>query len=224
MNILIKNQFYMPAYYSIWRILKIQKQFTILLAFSYLLIKTSHREEVPYEDWLKSYILFSKALYLDNKLDDSLEILRGLLDIFPNIPLDEIKYLPEIHNQNKNYLKNNFFDFESAVKFYSKYHVYNKCEGIFKTFNNKTKKILSKNYKIDVFSEKTLENNKDISERHSRSLVEDYYIFENTNSEIYEQNDMPNFFNEENSEKINENKEEGIIIYFFTIFYRRIWI
>jgi len=123
----------MDAYYSIWRLLKINKRNRSLLNFSYYLVKIAHSAEVSYEDWLKSYILLSKALFLDGKLDDALELLRGLLDIFANIPLDDIKYLSEINKNNKISLKNNFFNFDYALSFYSKYHVYSKCEAIFKS-------------------------------------------------------------------------------------------
>ena len=111
-NIIQKDPFFMNANYSIWRILKINKKSKSLIDFSFYLVKLSHNTEVLFEDWLKSYILYSKALFLDNKLNDALELLRGLLDIFANIPLDEIKYLSEINKNNKISLKNNFFDFK----------------------------------------------------------------------------------------------------------------
>jgi hypothetical protein len=159
----------MNAYYSIWRLLKINKKNKSLLQFSFYLIKIAHSAEVTYEDWLKSYILFSKALFLDGKLDDALEILRGLLDIFANIPLDEIKYLSEINKNNKISLKNNFFNFDYALSFYSKYHVYAKCEAIFRsTFKSRENKI-SRDFNLKGVSSKN--TSQQTTEKFSKSFI-----------------------------------------------------
>jgi hypothetical protein len=121
----------MNAYFELWKIIKLKKDYKLLLSFSYFMIGISHDEEVTFDDWIKSYILYAKALFLNERKDDAIELLRSLLDIFSNIPLDEIKFLSEIHKSNKITTTNNLFNFDRAIRFYSKYHVYKKCEGIF---------------------------------------------------------------------------------------------
>ena len=159
----------MNAYFSIWKIIKIKKNFRILLNFSYYTIKQSHDEEVSFQDWLKAYILFSKALILNNHFNEGLELLRSLLDIFSNIPLEEIKYLSEIHKSNRVSTTNNFVNFDNALNFYSKYHVYKKCEAIFH-FNYKTK-TGKQRYKINSEEKKNY-----FSPRKSKSFTSQFNI------------------------------------------------
>lgn len=175
----------MNAYYTIWRLLKINKRNKSLLQFSFYIIKIAHSAEVSYEDWLKAYILFSKALFLDGKLDDALELLRGLLDIFANIPLDDIKYLSEINKNNKISLKNNFFNFDFALSFYSKYHVHSKCEAIFSsTFKSREHKI-SRDFNLKGASSKnTIQQT---TEKFSKSLNEEDY-YNDISDDIYTEN------------------------------------
>jgi hypothetical protein len=214
----------MDAYYSIWRILKINKRYKSLIDFSFYLVKISHNSEVLFEDWLKSYILYSKALYLDNKLNDALELLRGLLDIFANIPLDEIKYLSEINKNNKISLKNNnFFDFDYVLSFYSKYHIYSKCEAIFtkriKYLDNKI------NWDIDSIGidyQGYLDINENIGSRRkikqnyidkiSKSLIDNDDIV-NFDNDIYTnrfEDDENNFIDDSPSLKISSNSFNNI--------------
>ena len=175
----------MNAYYSIWRLLKINKKNKSLLQFSFYLIKIAHSAEVTYEDWLKSYILFSKALFLDGKLDDALELLRGLLDIFANIPLDEIKYLSEINKNNKISLKNNFFNFDYALSFYSKYHVYTKCEAIFRSTLKSRDNKISRDFNLKGVSSKN--TSQQTIEKFSKSLIEEEY-YNDISDDIYSEN------------------------------------
>jgi hypothetical protein len=128
----------MKAYFELWRIIKIKKDYKLLLNFSYYIIRISHDEEVTTDDWIKSYIFYTKALYLNGRIDEAIELLRSLLDIFSNISLDEIKFLSEVHKSNKISTTNHMFNFDHAIKFYSKYHVFKKCEAIF-LFNYKSK-------------------------------------------------------------------------------------
>jgi hypothetical protein len=220
----------MDAYYSIWRILKINKRYKSLIDFSFYLVKISHNSEVLFEDWLKSYILYSKALYLDDKLNDALELLRGLLDIFANIPLDEIKYLSEINKKNKISLKNNnFFDFDYVLSFYSKYHIYSKCEAIF------TKRIKHLDNKInwdiesigigidnDGYLDININKNENINTKRkikqnyidkiSKTLIEDDDIV-NFNSDIYTnkfEEDENNYSEISSSLKISSNSFNNI--------------
>lgn len=184
----------MNAYYSIWRILKLKKKKKSLLTFSFYIVKIAHSSEVTYEDWIKSYLLFSKALFLDNKLDDALELLRALLDIFANIPLDEIKYLAELNKNNKISSKNNFFNFDYVLSFYSKYHVYSKCEAIFNSIIKIRETKLSRDFnKNTIFSSKISSKN-NTSEKISKSLNEDYY-----NNNVSDMYSNINFYRDESS-------------------------
>jgi hypothetical protein len=171
--------------------LKINKKKKILLRFSLYLLKISHSSEVSYEDWIKCYVLFSKALYLDGKLDDALELLRGILDIFANIPLDDIKYLSEINKNNKISLKNNFFNFDFALSFYSKYHVYSKCEAIFKSVYKTREYKISREFNIR--GSPNVINSQNNKEKNSRSTYEEEYY--NDISDVYTEN-YSNKFNE----------------------------
>jgi len=209
-NIINKDPYYMNANYSIWRLIKINRRYKSLLSFSYYLIKIAHNAEVTYEDWLKCYVLYSKALFLDGKLDDALELLRSLLDIFANIPLDEIKYLTEINKNNKISLKNNFFNFDSALAFYSKYHVYSKCEGLFKSsFKSRDNKI-SRDFNIIGASRKnTYEQNND---KCAKSLNQDDLNYD-ISDDIYSEN-YSKYFNDESSyvKPFNLGKSPGKIV------------
>lgn len=111
---------------------------SILLKYSYYLVKLSHNDEVPYSDFIRAYLKYSKALYINEKYDKCILILINLLDIFPVIPLDEIKFLTEVNKKNKISLINNFMNFDQILKFYSKIQVYKKCEDVF--YENHIKK------------------------------------------------------------------------------------
>jgi hypothetical protein len=137
-NILNNNNLFMNSYFAIWRLLKVKGDLRILLNFSYFMVRAAHNSEVTYEDWVKAYILYSKALSLTNKKEEASLLLRNLLDIFANIPLDEVKFLSEIHKANRVSTTNNFINFDYALSFYSKHHVYKKSEAIFH-FNYKLK-------------------------------------------------------------------------------------
>jgi len=106
-NIISKNQFFIPAYFSIWKLIKKENNKKLLFAFSYFLIKISHSDEVNLNQWITAYILYSKALCFDGKLENALEILRSLIDIFPCFPLEDLKYIEEINKNNKISFKNN---------------------------------------------------------------------------------------------------------------------
>jgi tetratricopeptide (TPR) repeat protein len=138
-NIINSLPTYMNAYFSLWKLLKHKNEYKTLLNFSYFMVKNAHDNEVTYEDWLNSYILYTKALFLNKRIDDAIELLRSLLDIFANIPIEEIKYLSEIYKSNKISITNNLFNFDKALGFYSKFHIYKKCEAIFLSNNTKHK-------------------------------------------------------------------------------------
>jgi hypothetical protein len=152
-NIINASSTFMNAYFELWKIIKMKKDYKLLLIFSYYMIGLSHDEEVTFDDWIKAYILYARALFLNERKDDAIQLLRSLLDIFSNIPLDEIKFLSEIHKSNKITTTNNLFNFDRAIRFYSKYHVYKKCEGIFllhnKSRSNRTKISFNEERKIN---------------------------------------------------------------------------
>jgi hypothetical protein len=131
MNIVNSKKHFMPALFSLWKILKSTKEYKLLLNFSYLIVKISHLNESSYSSWIKSYILYSKALYLNKKYEESITLLRNMLDIFANVPIEEVKFLSEINKTNKISSTNFFVNFDTALSFYSKYNVYKKSEGIF---------------------------------------------------------------------------------------------
>jgi hypothetical protein len=140
-NVINVKKHFMPALFAVWKILSFLKEFKLLLNFSYFMIKVSHMNEVSFSDWIYSYILYSRALLLNNKAEDAITLLRNTLDVFVNIPLEEVKFLSEVNKTNKISSTNVFFNFDTALSFYSKYHVYQKSEGIFNfNFNLKKKK------------------------------------------------------------------------------------
>lgn len=114
-----------------WRVIRDLGDIRVLLNFSYFTIRRAHSSEITFEHWIKSYILYAKALTLNNRCEEALEVLRNVLDIFANIPLEEIKFISEIHKTNKISSTNNFVNFDYALTFYSKYHVYAKNRSIF---------------------------------------------------------------------------------------------
>ena len=182
------------------------KKFKLLIDFSFLMVKISHSSDVLYEDWLKCYILYSKALFLDNKFDEALELLRGLLDIFVNIPLDGIKYVSEINKKNKISLKNNFIDNENIMNFYSKYHIYTKCEAIFCTRLKKKDNKFNWSIKEIILEE---ENSNILIEKKSMSLIQDKeYIFKN--QEIKGKNNEFEDFSLFKNSNISFNKSDDV--------------
>ena len=132
----------MQAHFALWRVLKSLKENKVLLKFSFFMVKCSHSNEVNSSEWIKAYILYAQALFLNAKYEDAIELLRNLLDLFANIPIDEIKFLSEVNKNNKISLTNVFEYFEWALNFYSKNHVYEKSKAIFNfNFKKKFKKI-----------------------------------------------------------------------------------
>jgi len=89
------------------------------------MLKSSHSNEVNFSEWIKSYVLYAKALYLNARYEDSVELLRNLLDVFANIPLEEVKFLSEVNKNNRISMTNVFEYFEWALNFYSKYQLRN---------------------------------------------------------------------------------------------------
>ena len=106
----------------IWKIIKYSGEKRILLLFSFYMVKISHLNEVSFKDWIKAYILLSKALFINDFIDDAINILINLLDIFACIPLEDFKFLSEIYRQNNISLTNMFVNFDSSLKYFSKYH------------------------------------------------------------------------------------------------------
>jgi hypothetical protein len=183
-NIINSNKTFMDAYFALWRIIKHCREYKVLLNFSFFMIKNSHSTDVSYEDWIKSYILYAKALFLNERYDDSVELLRNMLDIFANIPLDHIKFLSEVHKSNKIFTTNNFVNFDYALSFYSKYHVYKKSEAIFQfNFKSKTNKGLNKDNPYTYTYKMSFSNKKKIVQSfvsHSANLKNENLNLGNT--------------------------------------------
>lgn len=130
-NIITNHEYFIPAYISLWKLIKRENNKKLLLSFSFFLIKISHNDEVSIKDLIYSYILYSKALCFNDKIESALEILRYLLEIFPCFPIEDLKYVEEIQKNNKISFKNNLFNHEIISRFYSRLHIYEKCEPIF---------------------------------------------------------------------------------------------
>jgi hypothetical protein len=121
----------MPALFLIWKIINYSGEKRLLLLFSFFMVKISHLNEVSFKDWINAYILLSKALFINHLIDDSINVLINLLDIFACIPLEDFKFLSEIYRQNNISLTNMFLNFDNSLKYFSKYHVYEKSKGVF---------------------------------------------------------------------------------------------
>jgi len=132
LNIINKKNNFMRAHFLVIKILKTIGDYSFLLKYCIYTIKISHSDNVTTAEWLKAYLLYSKALFLNEMSEDAIDVLRNILDIFAYIALDEIKFLNEINKTNKISLTNVFVDFNHALNFYSKFHVYEKCEKIFR--------------------------------------------------------------------------------------------
>lgn len=149
MNIINTKKHYMNALFALWKILAFLREYKLLLNFSYFIIKIAHRNEVSASDWIKSYMLYSKALMFNKKYDEAIILLINTLDLFAHVPLEEAKYLNSIYKLNKISTTNFFVNFDKALQFYSKYHVYKKNQAIFQ--HNYTLKKVRKNMKSDMF-------------------------------------------------------------------------
>lgn len=142
-NILNEDNTFIQAGITLWEMLKHKGSLMlesgrrasdkdrILLKLSYFILKVAQSEEVPLTCWIKSWIIYAKSLYFNKKFEQATQVLISLLDIFANIPHEEIKFLSEINKDNKISITNVFVNFELALNFYSKFHVYRKCEDIF---------------------------------------------------------------------------------------------
>ncbi len=149
-NIINDDNLFFNAYFALWKILEnisnkkdngktkiIYSNYnqahanTVLLKFSLFIVKNSLNEEVSTSDWVNSFIKYSKALYYNDKFDQAITVLMALLDIFCLFPREDIKFLPIINKNNQISLTNVFENFDKALSFYSKFHIYKKCEEIF---------------------------------------------------------------------------------------------
>lgn len=147
LKILIKiiqnKKYFMEAHFLIWKVLRSLGNYKSLLLYSYYIIRISHLNEVSFQDWQKCYIYYSKALIFNGKFDDAINLLRNLLDVFANIPIEGIKYLSDIHKLNKISTTNIFVSLDSATEFYSKYRIYKKSLEIFDSNNVRKKRLYS---------------------------------------------------------------------------------
>jgi len=131
MSIIQRNKYYMKANYLLWDIIKTLEDYHLLIKYSYYLIKICHSEHVVYADWLNSYKLYAKALFLNNMYEDAIHILMNTLDIFVTLPIDEIKFINVIHKKNNISLTNEFVN-SSANVFFSKKRIFEKSIEYFR--------------------------------------------------------------------------------------------
>jgi hypothetical protein len=215
MNVINSSKLFMKAYFQIWKILKKTSEYKVLLNFSYFMIRQSHNDEVNNHEWVKSYILYSKALFLNNRHEEAIQLLLNVLDIFAHIPLDEIKFLKEINKCNKIFTTNNFINFDYVLSFYSKYHVYKKSEAIFH-FNFKCKSGKEKFLIDELGSEfnSNFSNRKKIVKsflNRSSTLVTETISKNKTNS-IFILNPLIDPLNPINQPSINEDLQQTIYL------------
>ncbi len=175
----------------------------ILLKFSFFILKISQNEEISFSDWIKAIILYSKSLYYNEKFDQAIQSLIYLLDIFAITPHENIKFLSEINKDNKISITNVFVNFDLALNFYSKHHVYKKCEDIF--LDNYVKK---ENMILFDNLETLIENDGD-----QKNKIEEENIF---TLKIFEENELEKDFSrsfENNIKNVNaDNLNEDEII------------
>ena len=155
----------MPAIFLLWKILKFSDEKKLFLYYSYYMVKLSHSNEVSCSDWVKAYILLAKALFMNNLIDDAINLLRNLLDVFACIPIEDLKYLSEIYRMNNISITNMFVNYDTSLKYFSKFHVFEKSKGLFimlgnlrKRKNPKEKIFFNSNYK-NLLSELTPDTN-----------------------------------------------------------------
>ena len=147
MNIINSKKHFMEALFFTWKILFYTKDYKLLLYFSHYALKIAHFHEVSFSDWIKCYVLYSKALKFNKKYDDAILTLINCLDLYAHIPLESLKYLSKIYCQNKISTTNYFSDFDKTLQFYSKYSVYKKNQPILE--RNKIMKIEEKSIHTD---------------------------------------------------------------------------
>jgi hypothetical protein len=212
MNIINTKKHYMNALFALWKILAFLREYKLLLNLSYFIIKIAHRNEVSASDWIKSYMLYSKALMYNKKYDEAIILLINTLDLFAHVPLEEAKYLNSIYKQNKISTTNFFVNFDKALQFYSKYHVYKKSQAIFQ--HNYTLKKGRKNMKNDIFLNNVIDikserENKETDTLIQISMMNTFKSSNTTNSVIELQNkiDSSNTLNDLEIDNINKLEE-----------------
>jgi hypothetical protein len=157
------------------------------------MIKIFQYDEVPLDIWINSYILYSKALFLNGKIDSSLALLGFCIDIFPCFPIKDLKFVGEIQKNNKNNIKSNIFDQEILGSFYNRINIFNKCSNIFKEnsiFNDPSeedKKIYDYDYIENNYHQDNDTNNKILSpkifdENKDKVMMNDYQTFNRKDS------------------------------------------
>lgn len=169
----------MPAHFAIWKILHKINEFKLLMSYSFFMLKISHMNEVSLSHWIKTYICYAKALYRNLKYEDSITLLRNVLDIFVTIPLEEIKFLQKVSKVNKISLTNIYINFDNALKFYSKYSIYEKNTGI---FHFAFKKKMTKNEKFIISLPNSTRSQEPSNFAHDKNRV----FTENQTQEFYE--------------------------------------
>jgi hypothetical protein len=141
-NILDSDRTFIKAGFAIWKILTTNR--SLQLKFTHYLVKLAHNPNIKLSHWIKAYILYSKALYHNTRYRDAIQVLRNLLGVFFQIPLDEVRSLSEINKENRLQLTNVYLNYDCALEYYSSYTVYKKCEPIFLDNNSYDNRITDK--------------------------------------------------------------------------------
>jgi hypothetical protein len=221
-NIIHKNNIFMPAYFSLWDLIKSEENYKFLLKFSLFTIKTAHSNCVETQFLVRSYYNYSKALVLNNENDDAIKLLLILLDNYAPIKCDDIKFLKNIYKDNKITHKHGFQNFEEALKFYSKNHIVEKVEPIFKKyhrqlFSNKkrnSEKILSSldhSDQITLMQSKITSNNDKNEIQENNEFMQEFFLEGVPNNAKYCITD-PQFSNIVDDINLIGNNENNITI------------
>lgn len=163
MSVIDKKKFLMEAHQLMWKIIKHHKDYILLLKYSSLIVKLAHQDEVTTGNWTQSLIYYAKALALNGKHEEALELLRNLLDLYPNIPIDNLKYLNKVYQENKRFTTNFIPSTESALSLYSRYHVYKISEYLLHKTSRKSSTQGSINSKDESYLSKQTTFKSDIS-------------------------------------------------------------
>jgi hypothetical protein len=201
-NIINYDYTFTKAYFKLFKLLKKscseQRSLKILIKYAFFLLKNTLNDEVDSKSFIKALIYYSKSLFLNEKYEEAITILINSLDIFVNFSaIEEICFLNKINADNK-ISTNVFVNFDKAIKFYSKFHVFKKSDEM-RIFSNNFRKRKSTEQVVVELRNQTTENANELYKKES-SYVQ---TLENPNDQ--EERSIDCF----NSPKLNFNQPKS---------------
>jgi len=190
-NIIHKNSTYMPAHFALWDLIKLEEDYKFLLKFSLYTLKIAHSNGVELNYWINAYYNYAKALVLNNENDDAIKLLIIMLDNFASIKLDDIKYLNSIYKENKINHTHDFKNFDHGLNFYSKNHIFDKAECVFKKHYK-----FKKNEKKDKGNSDKILTSVDQSEKSDQNTIIHSNNSKNTNPTSHQVPEIPEINND----------------------------